>query len=134
MREDLKQHCKKQDEARYKEACDNLGIGTFEKKKKRKIFGWDEQFNDPLGIEKIKEDKHHEVFVSEKEGGVVDKYILQHGIKAIIGKKAWCVKSDKSKFYEGWVVDVLPPNYLLVKCNDENLPMRFDNVISIGEE
>lgn len=133
MNKDFKKRCKDQDEKRYKQVVKDLGIGTFERKKKKQILGLDKNFNDPMGVELAKKEKANTIEISKNTKNPVEKFLLNNPIKSLLGKRAYCVKSDNSRFYEGWIVDVLPSKHIMVKVNDKNMLMTFSSCISIGD-
>lgn len=106
----------------------------IDRKHKRKNFDYD--WTDAMGTEDAKREKAKSLYVDKDSDNPIDKFLMKHDYrdhKALLGKKVWCVKSDKSRFFEGYIMDVYPSRILLVKCNGNNLPMQFDSVISIED-
>ena len=103
----------------------------IDRKKKRYAFGLDEQFNDPLGVEEARKGKSNTIEIEKGSINPIDKYLMEHTPKELIGKKVWCMKKKSNKTYSGWVVDVYPARVLLVRSNDLNLPTTFESVIAM---
>ena len=101
----------------------------IDRKWKRK--GFDDQYKDVLGVEDAKRENARTLEIDKKTDNIIEKYILKYSVKYLLGKKVWCIKSDKSRTFCGWVVDVYPSKVLLVKVRGKNLPMTFDSVISM---
>jgi len=102
----------------------------IDRKRKRYYYGFDEQFNDPTGIETAKKERMYELKIANDSTNPVDKQILQYGIKSLSGMYAYAMKHD-STMLEGWVFDVSPARVLLLKKDRRVIPVHFEHVVSI---
>jgi len=106
----------------------------IDRKKKRYKYGMDEQWNDPLGIEQAQKNKARTIEFYKNSDNLIDKFVC-NGIgtdaKSLIGKKIWAIKSDNSRIFEGYIVGVHPSRHIIIKVNGENIPIRFQDVISM---
>jgi len=105
----------------------------IDRKKKRFYHGMDDQWRDPLGIEAAQQAKAHTLEIDKASDNMVDKFIVAHSQKELIGRKVWAFKKESERVIIGYVVDVYPARVLLVKENDKNVPVTFDSVFSIGD-
>ena len=104
----------------------------IDRKKKRFVFGHDEQFNDVMGVEQAKKAKSHHLEISTKSQNPIEKFLCNNSIAELLGKKAWFIKSDKSRFYTGYITDVLPSHHVLVRSEGKVLGMTFESCIGVG--
>ena len=94
--------------------------------RKHKRANFDNQWNDPLGVEAAQEKKKHEIQVDKSSTNPVDRFLLAYSDpKLLLGKKAYAVNKDASKFYYGPITDVHPRRLLFIKYKGENYPVRF---------
>ena len=92
----------------------------------------DAQHKDVLGVEEARINKLHTLEIDPTSDNIIDKFILTNGVNKLRNLKVWCMKSDNSRMFEGWITHVLPIRVLLVKTDKKTLPMEFSSVISLG--
>ena len=110
---------------------DKSPVIIIDRKEKRKNF--DNQWSDPLGVEDAKKEKARTINVDKDAKNPIDRFLCYHPLSELLGKKVWAVKSDRSRFFEGWVVDIYPSRHILIKeaGTKMNMPMEFDSVIAM---
>ena len=104
----------------------------IDRKAKRHRLMMDDQCVDILGLEAAQEKKKHEIQVDKSSTNPVDRFLLVYSDpKLLLGKKAYAVNKDASKFYYGPITDVHPRRLLFIKYKGENYPVRFEDVITL---
>jgi len=102
--------------------------------RRKKRLGFDSQWNDPLGIEETKKEKIRTIEIQNNSLNSIDKFFQDNtDPKSILGKRVWAKKQNKERFIAGYIVDIYPGRVLLVKIKNENVPIPFSDVISLGE-
>jgi hypothetical protein len=102
---------------------------------KRKRAHSDYDWTDAMGIDQAKDAKLHQIQVDPASDCLIDKFICKYGDhKFLMGKKIWAKKDKSNRVIEGFIRDVYPSRYLLVKWNGKNVPVKFENVFSIKED
>jgi hypothetical protein len=96
--------------------------------RKRKKANSDNQWNDPLGIEEVKNNKSRTIEIPKDSKNPAHILIASIGVKALIGRIAYCL-NKKQEMVSGRIVDVIPPKYIHLKNKGV---FTLDDVISIG--
>ena len=98
--------------------------------RKRKQRSFDDQWSDPFGIEEAKREKARTIDVPNDSVNPIHKFIRKWGShKLLLGKKVYCL-TDQKTFLSGYIVDVIPPDYLLLRNKGI---AKFEDVITLEE-
>lgn len=96
--------------------------------RKAKRTNSDSNWIDPLGVSEAKANKSRTIEIPKDSANPVHQAIESMGVKALLGRVAYCL-NDKKEMMSGVIVDVIPPYYLHLRHKGV---AKFDDIISIG--
>ena len=98
--------------------------------RKHKRANFDNQWADPFSVELAKKEQARTIDVPKDDKNPIYEFIRKWGShKLLLGKKVHCL-TDRQTVLSGYIVDVIPPSYLLLKNKGV---AKFSDVITIGE-